>query len=399
MRTSRTLDCGVLSVLAVVLVAVLAGCPAEQAALSKYRIVDTGTLESVGAACGEVSVQALTARKTVNGIAEYIQVGTVTVSNDEDNLYVVYSLVDNWAMNKTYVHVGLSSADYPGYGVGVNLPAPLSFAYRFEPNAPAATDPNWVYVAVTDYALVIPFADLGLEPGACGDTFYLFINASVAMQGPDGHVVGDRLTAWGGDLLGDQSTRWYMMAQYELQCCEDENAGKFRTQTQGGWGTKCSGNNPGCYRNAWFDVAFPDGLTIGCIGGRTLTFTSSQAVQNFLPAGGKAGALKKSYTNPARTEAGVLGGQLTALALTLGFDAADPDFSASRALLSSRVLCNTGTACDGMTVQEVFDEASLILGGCGGSTGLTASQIADALALINENYVDGTTDLGFICAP
>ena len=57
--------------------------------------------------------------------------------------------------------------------------------------------------------------------------------------------------------------------------------GDFRSQTQGGWGSTCSGNNPGCYRDTHFDTAFPDGVTIGCDGGESLTFTSSAAVRDF----------------------------------------------------------------------------------------------------------------------
>ena len=39
--------------------------------------------------------------------------------------------------------------------------------------------------------------------------------------------------------------------------------GDFRSQTMGGWGSNCNGNNPGCYRDANFDSAFPDGVTLG----------------------------------------------------------------------------------------------------------------------------------------
>ena len=34
--------------------------------------------------------------------------------------------------------------------------------------------------------------------------------------------------------------------------------GQFTTFSQGGYGTNCNGNNPGCYRDAHFDAAFPD---------------------------------------------------------------------------------------------------------------------------------------------
>lgn len=49
-----------------------------------------------------------------------------------------------------------------------------------------------------------------------------------------------------------------MFAQTSNQCpCQD-----FKTFTIGGWGTQCSGGNTGCYRDANFAAAFPNGLTI-----------------------------------------------------------------------------------------------------------------------------------------
>ena len=39
--------------------------------------------------------------------------------------------------------------------------------------------------------------------------------------------------------------------------------GDLCTFTQGGWGTSCSGGNPGCRRDQWFDTVFPNGVTLG----------------------------------------------------------------------------------------------------------------------------------------
>jgi FkbM family methyltransferase len=47
-------------------------------------------------------------------------------------------------------------------------------------------------------------------------------------------------------------------------CGQSDNCeGQFTTFTQGGYGTSCNGNNPGCYRDANFAGAFPNGLVIG----------------------------------------------------------------------------------------------------------------------------------------
>lgn len=164
-------------------------------------------------------------------------------------------------------------------------------------------------------------------------------------------------------------------------------AGQFRSQTQGGWGTAARGNNPGAYRNANFATAFPNGLTIGNAGGFTATFTTSAAVEAFLPAGGTAAALDQSSTDPLTTSAGVLAGQVTALTLSVGFDAADADFSASTTSLASLVVADPNSPFVNMTVQQVLDAANQFLSGM--PSVYTASQVNGAVASINENFVDG----------
>jgi hypothetical protein len=165
--------------------------------------------------------------------------------------------------------------------------------------------------------------------------------------------------------------------------------GDFRTQTQGGWGTGCHGNNPGCYRDANFAGAFPNGLIAGCGIGYVAIFTTSEAVEDFLPAGRQPGALNGNYVDPGRhdaREAGVLLGQTVALALNIGFDAYDEDFGASDTDLADLVVVEG--CCEGMTVEEVLEIANDFLGGC--YTGsLSASQINECASAINENFVDG----------
>ena len=174
----------------------------------------------------------------------------------------------------------------------------------------------------------------------------------------------------------------------------------FGAQSQGGWGTVCHGNNPGCYRDLWFDTAFPSGIVLGCDMGFVATFTSSQAVEDFLPTGGRPGALTSDVTDPlGTTDAGVLLAQLLALELSLGFDVADPDFSLSGAAFVDQIICNTGTAFEGMSIGALADEANIVLGGCTGTTGLSAGELSYYLTLVNENYAGGEVDLGMVCAP
>ncbi len=160
--------------------------------------------------------------------------------------------------------------------------------------------------------------------------------------------------------------------------------GPWRTQTQGGWGSPAAGNNPGAYRNANFDAAFPDGLVLGCEEGNTLTLTSAAAVQAFLPSGGQPSSLSNSLTDPTGNQ-GTLAGNLTALALSLGFDANDSEFSASQTLLADLTV-QSGTF-EGFTVGELFDLANEVFGGC--SQAYSAQQINSILDDINNAYTDG----------
>jgi hypothetical protein len=179
--------------------------------------------------------------------------------------------------------------------------------------------------------------------------------------------------------------------QIEQEIPDDD--GGFRTQTQGGWGTRCRGNNPGCFRDANFDTCFPDGLLIGCEPGNSILLTSSKAVQDFLPQGKKARALKNDFVDPT-SKITVLAGQVAALSLSVGFDLCVPGFGENSGNLADLVVIDNSSDCFGMTVQQVLDEGNKILGGCDSS--FSASEINDSLSKINENYVDGKNDNGFL---
>jgi len=167
-------------------------------------------------------------------------------------------------------------------------------------------------------------------------------------------------------------------------------SGQFKTFTIGGWGTDCSGNNPGCYRDANFDAAFPDGVMIGC-GSNTLTFTSSAAVANYLPAGGSSAVLNGSAVDPTSSR-GVLSSQVLAIALAVGFDVYDPNFSASSSSFGSLTI-KSGTF-SGMSIASFLQVANNVLGGC--STQYSLSSINEAATAINENFDNGTVDNGYL---
>ena len=104
--------------------------------------------------------------------------------------------------------------------------------------------------------------------------------------------------------------------------------GDFLTFTQGGWGAKCAGNNPGCLRDEFFDLVFDDHLALGsdplsASGDRLLrglALTDSAAVAAFLPEGGPAAQLSGDEIDLTESSAGVLAGQMVAAVLNVSFD-------------------------------------------------------------------------------
>ena len=183
---------------------------------------------------------------------------------------------------------------------------------------------------------------------------------------------------------------WYKV-DLVVSCEEDC---EFRTQTQGGWGAPPNGNNPAKYLQNNFVSCFPNGVTIGCAGGNTLTLTTSTAVKNFLPAGGTPSQLTADLVNPTSSPAGVLAGQLVAATINVTLDACIPSFSPATSWLGDATYI--GGDFDGMSVASVIAMANDFIGGCGGS--YSASQFNSALTTLNENYNGGNTDNGnFAC--
>lgn len=181
----------------------------------------------------------------------------------------------------------------------------------------------------------------------------------------------------------------------EIRNCDCDSA-LHRTQTQGGWGTSCNGNNPGCYRDANFAAAFSNGLIVGCSSGFTLEFTSSNAIQDFLPCGGSPDVLDVSATDPSCNDIrNVLASQVIAISLSLGFDANDPNFGASAIYLGDMIIASGPFA--GQTVTSVVAIANEVLGGC--STAYSPSYINDVITQFNQAFVDGNSTSGFLICP
>jgi protocatechuate 3,4-dioxygenase beta subunit len=162
----------------------------------------------------------------------------------------------------------------------------------------------------------------------------------------------------------------------------------YTTYTQGGWGAKPSGNNPGALLAAKFCRVYgSSGVTIG--GGKTLRFTSAYAIEVFLPQGGTAKALTASAVNPT-AQLGVLAGQVLAMRLSIDFSAA----GITRSGLGSLRIQSGAFA--GLTVTQFSAIANAVLGGGSLPSGKTIADINATATAINENFDNGTTNNGFL---
>ena len=172
------------------------------------------------------------------------------------------------------------------------------------------------------------------------------------------------------------------------------NCGQLRTQTPGGWGAKPAGNNPGTYLHANFAAAFPGGLRIGSTPTYNALFTTAQSITNFLPSGGQAKVFTENYTNPTGLK-NTLAGHLVALSLSVGFDAADPNFGPAGITLGNMII-GSG-AFSGWTVSNFLTEANKVIGGT--STAYTVQDVLSTATAINENYTDGNINKNYLNCP
>jgi hypothetical protein len=340
-------------------------------------------IAQTGGVCGTPAVTTLYAGQTIDA-------GTVTVSNDSSNVYVTFSTRNGWQLTETHLAIASTLAGIPQTKSG--NPKVGNFPYQRSYNPSVTSD---VYVFSLDQLAV----SLGFDRFTCGSSSFVVAAHAVVVQQDGSGGVTARETGWGAGT-GFPGGNWATYFGYTVQCCAPTGIqpGDFRTQTQGGWGAACHGTNPGCYRDDHFASCFSaGGLAVGDPSGYTATFTSTGAVEGFLPQGGPAASLIQSHIDPTSTEAGVLAGQTVALTLSVSFDICDPDFGASPLRLRNLVVCEATSACNQRTVGNLLDEANAVLAGL--PSVFTAAEISECLARVNENFVDGTQVGTYLCLP
>ncbi|UCE67504.1 MAG: T9SS type A sorting domain-containing protein, partial [Candidatus Zixiibacteriota bacterium] len=200
---------------------------------------------------------------------------------------------------------------------------------------------------------------------------------------PDGPGIYKR--GWiATDLCNNESDTCYQTITVEPCPC---------TFTIGGWGAECPGPDPelqpGCIRDNYWDIVFGnDSVMIGNVDGFTAKWSSSLAVENFLPSGTTPGVLDQDYVNPLSTSAGVLASQILALRLNveyscagiftiLGFPSAGDCYG--DALVPES--CANGLF-NGYTIYEFLALADSVVAGI--NTDYTSSQVNYAATCLNQ---------------
>jgi len=248
-----------------------------------------------------------------------------------------------------------------------------------------------ISVDVTRLVMVTVTCD-GTASGTIVNTAHLDgASSSVTVQGPQTGVDGS------GNPTYDY---------YDFPCCvgvdldaasnvASECTGGFMdddfcTYTQGGWGAKPMGGNPGTILHGSFAAVYPTGVEVGIpgAGGFSMKFTTAAAVTAYLPAGGPPSALTGDLVNPTSSSAGVFGGQVLALQLNVDFSAAGVT-QGPGGPVGALKLCNFGNAKDGVTVAQVLADANTALGG-GALPGyvLTLSELNGLVTDLNESFDD-----------
>jgi hypothetical protein len=194
--------------------------------------------------------------------------------------------------------------------------------------------------------------------------------------------------------------------------------GDFNTFTQGGWGTKCAGGNPGCLRDAHFDDVYPGELILGDADGVdgdglfALVLTDSLAVQNFLPSTAGPQALTEDETDPTDSTSNVFGGQLAAAKLNVDFDDAgwfDDVKNQTLQKVGDLVFSDcVASALIGESVRDVIALADKAISGeitepfdvDGDTVGdIDFGDLNTALTKFNENFDNGTVNQGCLKQP
>jgi hypothetical protein len=329
----------------------------------EFTGLDEDYNKSVPDACGK--------ERRIAIFAGSMRVGSVLLYNNATNLYVHFmSYTADIRFTKTRLFVG-------------NCEAKPSDATQF----PYQQNHNFA----RSYIYTIPLSQIG-------ECFCISTWVEAVRRDANRQVIDTRIGWLRGTAFMMGNTTGYF-ARHCAEACEMPCEIGHRTQTQGGWGSTPNGNNPGNYLHTNF--ASIGSVTIGNACGFTATFDNAQAITDFLPQGGPAQALAFSATNPTSVTGGkqgnVFAGQVLALSVSVALDNAVPSFSPSATPLANLVVGDVNSIFYGKSVGEILGWANQAIAGCVAPYAI--SDLNNVVDAINNNFVDGTQNLGFLVCP
>jgi hypothetical protein len=155
---------------------------------------------------------------------------------------------------------------------------------------------------------------------------------------------------------------------------------------------------PGCIRDHYFDMVFPEGVMIGDttgVDGYGAVWETAGDVEAFLPAGDTPAALTGDLLNPTSTPAGILAGQILALRLNREYSCAGvfeilglvPEVEC----YGEYVIPVSCGLFAGLTVDEFLEIADSAIGGYPevlDSYGASFSDVNETATCLNELHND-----------
>jgi hypothetical protein len=144
-------------------------------------------------ACGEIKITTLFA-------GQHIDVGEISISNDANNLFVVYNVKGNWSLKETHLYVG-NEGNLP-LGGGGN-PKIGHFPYHGD------------HDLTQSYTFTVPLDQL--------EKCFVISAHAVVVKEENGDITSSE-TAFGfGENEFDDGSRWGWYFEYCLQECDDDD--------------------------------------------------------------------------------------------------------------------------------------------------------------------------------
>jgi hypothetical protein len=197
-----------ITLLLVVLTTIFLGsCKKDIISPSKNTESPTSFREGNTPFCGYTIVKDLMA-------GQHINIGSVTVNNDMNNLYVTYNTVENWYINELHLYVGNLSG-LPKTKSGNPIPGHFPYSKSFSNNT-------------LSYTFVIPLSSIS------EDCYIIAAHSSVSQRDNSGSIIKSE-TAWGYGSRINVTGNWGMYFEACRQVCIPPAENEGCSMSQGYW--------------------------------------------------------------------------------------------------------------------------------------------------------------------